>query len=213
MPALRSLTYNAAADRAVLGPNVAMLRTVRSYLALPVLVLGMPLGCTADIEPANTSMEATSEDSGSTGPASLDLCAIKGAPTVEIGHGERMFQPLDTGDVEFVVGTQGAYHSFFGLRASNLDHSQVAEIDLVARVDGIRMGSVAEFVSMVCTPDGLEVINMLLVWEPVDPTTQLPADPADLSPLRGKTANLQLLVTDAAGTEIRAEANVVLGTN
>lgn len=178
-----------------------------------VLASCVNAACAQTLEPAEGSTggdssgseEASTTSSGdvdtTSGPDPIDLCALGGEPMLEIGHGNAIFEPFDAYPAELIAGPQGGYHILIGVRGRHLDGSDTAVARLSGSIDGISLGFSAPYADLVCTPSGLEATNLLLVW--------------DSTPgfLEGRTARVQVELTDTAGTIVLAEGEVVIEAN
>lgn len=155
-------------------------------------------GAEADTAPIDSAATASEDSGNSSGSGAVDLCSLGAAPQIEVGHGEQMFEPLAAHNAQLIAGVQGGYHIFVGIRGRHLDTSGLAIARIRGTIAGIEVGSSAPYAELVCTTDGLEAINLLLIWD----------SPPDF--LAGKTATISVELTDAAGTVVTAEGDVVI---
>ena len=141
---------------------------------------------------------SSGEGSSSTGPPADDPCSPLGEPGLEVGHGDQVFQPFDAGDAPLIAGVQGGYHIFIGVRGRHLDSSGPAVVRLTGTIDGEQLGFSAPYADLVCADEGLEAANLLLIW---DSTPDV---------LDGKTAHIEVELTDAAGTVVSTDGDVTI---
>jgi hypothetical protein len=106
-----------------------------------------------------------------------------------LGNGEAGF--LDSDAVELVYGPQGGYHIVLGLRATFIDATGELSATINGTVDGQVLGTCSPSLTMSCNSStrSLETSGILLIWDP----GVLPED------IEGKTATVEVTLTDAAG--------------
>lgn len=130
-----------------------------------------------------------------------ETCKPGTDPTLEIGTGERGFQPLGHDPtMEIVHGPQGGYHAAIALDATYLDASDLMLGVFEGTVDGEVVGHTEPWLQMRCNPRtaSLQAWNALLVWD---------AEPEEL---HGKAATVDVTVRDTRGVEVSDSVDVRL---
>jgi len=159
-------------------------------------------GSTGTAESQTTSADPTGDEGdSSTAPPPEDLCSLRGEPALEVGHGNQIFEPFDAHDAPLIAGVQGGYHIFIGVRGRHIDNSDPAVVRLTGTIDGEQLGFSAPYADLICTDEGLEASNLLLIW---DSTPDV---------LDGKMVHIEVELTDAAGTIVLAEGDVTIGAS
>ncbi len=141
---------------------------------------------------------STSDDPSSAD--GLDPCAIGPEPGVIIGHGAGTFMPIDSGPAELVHGPQGGVHILVGIRAWQLDASDVAIARMTGTIDGELLGASSPYADLVCTGDGTaqQALALPLIWD------------VNGDALHMRTATITLELTDIAGTVVSTSADAII---
>lgn len=144
---------------------------------------------------------APAADSGDvTSPA--DPCRAGPEPTLEIGQGETLYEPLPDGvpEVTLVHGPQGGYHVLLALRARYLEPDQRVLAHLVGTVEGARLAESQPYLAFRCNgqTDALEAWNLYLIFD---------ARPEDLD---GRVVTVDASLTDALGTTVSATRDLLI---
>lgn len=156
----------------------------------------------AEAEPSSTETSESGEETvdATTGgePPEADACMPGDRPSIEVGHGEVVFEPFDAHPAELVYGVQGGYHINVGVRGVYTDNTDVSVLRMTGFIDGEELAFSAPYVELRCIEEQQEAVNLLLIW---DTTPDV---------LHGKTALIRAELTDAAGDVYVAEGEVVI---
>lgn len=144
------------------------------------------------------SGEETIDASTGNEPPEADPCMPGDRPSIEVGHGEVVFEPFDAHPAELVYGVQGGYHINVGVRGVYTDNTDVSVLRMTGFIDGEELAFSAPYVELRCIEEQQEAVNLLLIW---DTTPDV---------LHGKTALIRAELTDAAGDIYTAEGEVVI---
>jgi hypothetical protein len=142
---------------------------------------------------------ASSGDDTGSGDPCRPAASSSDTPTLRIGHGDSVFEALSGDDTqtELIHGPQGGVHTNLALEATYLDPNLVWHAVLDGVIDGERVGHTEPLAAMRCnrSTETLQTVGLLLIWD---------AEPEEV---HGKTAQVNALVTDAAGTTQSAQAS------
>ena len=156
-----------------------------------MIALLLLLACSKPAPPADSGL------------APADPCEPGPDPELVIGVGEAGYEPLIEGDpVELVHGPQGGYHVVLALAARSLDASDKWTLLMSGTVDGELWGQTAPYADPRCNAEEgrQEAWNLLLIWdEGITPEE-----------LDGRYAEIEVQVTDAAGTVITATSALTI---
>lgn len=129
-----------------------------------------------------------------------DPCVPGPNPSLELGHGEGAFMPLeDGGTIELVHGPQGGFHTLMALNARDIDGSEELVGELRGYIGDEQRGASFPYLNFRCNGDeGLQVWGLFLIWE---------AQPEEL---HMQTVRVEVEVTDASGEVVTTSKEAVI---
>ena len=142
----------------------------------------------------------TTEAAPSTFGGSLpDYCPPGVEPSLEMGHGDIEYRPLESGIAQLVMGHQGGYHVVIGLRGSGLDLADWGSGHMQATIEGQLLADYDTIVVMQCDEDSGEYAEAL--WLNLIFDAQPPM-------LLGQTAFVEVDYTDASDVVVSASGMI-----
>lgn len=133
-----------------------------------------------------------------------DPCIAGTRPVLDLGIGELNYNSLEqvSEQAELIHGPQGGYHINVALQAKRLDPSTPWLARLTGSFDGAPLGTTQPYVTMRCNTaaEALQAWGLLLIWD----EGTLPVD------IVGRQADIQVELTDSAGTEMSATGQVTI---
>lgn len=143
--------------------------------------------------PATTASASTSTGSE---PLPPEYCPAGVEPSLELGHGEMVFTPVDDDIAQIIHGHQGGYHVVLGLRGRGFDLSDWGDGHLRATVGGNVVADHTTIVVMNCDEGGdySEALWINLIFK------------ADVEQIRGQLADVEATFSDVSGQSVTAHA-------
>ena len=170
-------------------------------LSLSTLLAALLVLAPACAEPeAEAEAEASAGEGEALPPDPEDPCAPGPDPSLEIGQGELIYEPLVEGEMlELIHGPQGGTHTLTGLWAKDIDGHEELVGQLRGYLGDTLVGGSYPYLNFRCkSGEGLQVWGVFLYWE------------ASPEQLHLQTVRIEADVTDAAGEVVTASKEVLI---